>query len=63
MGLTNASGIFMHTMNSLFSNMLNYGISLFLDDILVDSFTAKEHFCIPRKSTDTLTSVYILLQA
>ena len=37
MGLTNAPATFMQTMNNLFSNMLDSGMAVFLDDILVYS--------------------------
>ena len=46
MGLTNAPAIFICTMNNLFSNVLDSVMTLFLDDILVDSLTVKEHFTL-----------------
>ena len=46
MGLINAPAKFMHTMNNLFSDMLDSGIAVFLDDILVYSCTVKEHFIL-----------------
>ena len=39
MGLTNAPATFMRTMNNLFSDMLDSGVAVFLDDILVYSGT------------------------
>ena len=35
MGLTNTPAMFMQTMNNLFSGMLDFGMAVFLDDILV----------------------------
>ena len=35
MGLTNAPAMFMQTMNNLLSNMLDSGMAVFLDDILM----------------------------
>ena len=46
MGLTNAPTTFMHTMNNLFSNMLDSGMAVFLNDILVYSCMVKEYFTL-----------------
>ena len=46
MGLTNAPATFMRTMNNLFSDMLDSGVVVFLDDILVYSGTIEEHFTL-----------------
>ena len=46
MGLTNAPATFMQTMNNLFSDMLDSGVAVFLDDILVYSGTVDEHFIL-----------------
>ena len=46
MGLTNAPATFMQTMNNLFSDMLDSGVAVFLDDILVYSGTVDEHFTL-----------------
>ena len=46
MGLTNAPATFMRTMNNLFSDMLDSGMAVFLDDILVYSGTIEEHFML-----------------
>ena len=48
-GLTNAPTTFIHTMNNLFSNMLDFGVMVFLDDILMYSHIVKEHFTLPEK--------------
>ena len=42
--LTNVPDIFMGTMNNLLSDMLDSGMAVFLDDILVYLCTMKEHF-------------------
>ena len=49
MGLTNAPATFMHTMNNLFSKMLDFGIAVFLDDILVYSHMVDKHFTLLKK--------------
>ena len=46
MGLTNAPATFMQTMNNLFSDMLDSGVAVFLDNILVYSGTVDEHFML-----------------
>ena len=46
MGLTNAPATFMRTMNNLFLGMLDYGMAVFLDDILVYSGTVGKHFML-----------------
>ena len=42
-GLSNAPAMFMQTMNNLVTNLLNQGIIVFLDDVLVYSHTRDEH--------------------
>ena len=63
MGLMNAPATFMHvTMNNLFSDILDSGMAVFLDNILMYSACmVKEHIHITKKRTGMLTSVYILL--
>ena len=46
MGLTNAPTTFMRTMNNLFSDMLDSGVAVFLDDILMYSGTVGKHFTL-----------------
>ena len=46
MGLTNAPATFMQTMNNLFSDMLDFGVAVFLDDILMYSDTVDKHFTL-----------------
>ena len=43
MGLTNAPATFMWAMNNLFTNLMDHGVIVFLDDILVYSHTREEH--------------------
>ena len=43
MGLTNAPATFMQTMKNLFSDMLDSGMAVFLDNILVYSGIVDEH--------------------
>ena len=61
MGLMNAPAIFMKTMNNLFSDRLDSGMAVVLDDILIYSCMVDEYFILLVKSTGALTSVYILL--
>ena len=61
MGLTNAPATFMRTMNNLFSDMLDSGVAVFLDDILVYSSTVRRTLYVTGTSTGVLTSVYVLL--
>ena len=49
MGLTNAPATFMQTMNNLFSDMLDSGMAVFLDDILVYLCMVTEHFTLLEK--------------
>ena len=44
MGLTNAPAKFMQTMNNLFVDMLDKGVIVFLDDMLIYSTMVEEHF-------------------
>ena len=46
MGLMNATAMFMQTMNNLFLDMLDSGVVVFLDDILVYSCIVEEHFTL-----------------
>ena len=39
-GLTSAPGVFMHIMNQLFEDLLDQGVVVFLDDILIYSTMA-----------------------
>ena len=43
MGLTNARATFMQVMNNLFTDLLDCGVIVFLDDILVYSHTRDKH--------------------
>ena len=44
MGLTDAPATFMQTMNNLFMDMIDIRVVVFLDDILIYSMIAEEHF-------------------
>ena len=46
MGLTNAPAMFMQTMTNLFSDMLDSGVAVFLDDILMYSGTVDKYFML-----------------
>ena len=48
MGLTNAPATFMRAMNNLFTDLLDQGIIMFLDDVLVYSHTRDEHIQLLR---------------
>ena len=49
MGLKNAPATFMQMMNNLFMAMLDKGVVVFLDDILIYSTTVEEHFKLLEK--------------
>ena len=49
MGLTDTSAMLVQTMNNLFSDMLDSGMVLFLDDILVYLHMVKEHLILLKK--------------
>ena len=44
MGLTNAPAMFMQMMNNLFVDMLDKGVIVFLDDVLIYSTMVDKHF-------------------
>ena len=44
MGLTNAPAMFLWMMNTLLEDMLDNGVVVFLDDVLIYSTTAEEYF-------------------
>ena len=43
MGLTNVPATFMRTMNNLLVDMLDKGVIVYLDDMLIYSTTAEQH--------------------
>ena len=43
-GLTNAPSVFMRVMNHLFADLLDQGVVVFLDDILIYSENVTDHF-------------------
>ena len=45
-GFTNAPATFMRTMNNLFADLLDLGVVVFLDDILLYSSTLEEHVAL-----------------
>ena len=49
MGLTNAPVTFMRMMNNLLEDMLDQGVVVFLDDMLIYSTMAEEHFKLLEK--------------
>ena len=42
-GLTNAPATFRRTMNNLLSDLLDRGVVVFMDDVLIYSSTIEEH--------------------
>ena len=48
-GLLNAPVMFMETMKNLFSNILEFGMAVFLDDIFVYSCMVKKNFTLLAK--------------
>ena len=53
-GLTNAPATFMRAMNNLFSDLLDRGVVVFLDDILIYSQTLEDHTKLLRQVFDRL---------
>ena len=49
MGPMNAPAMFMQTMNNLSADMLDKGMIVFLDDVLIYSTTVEEHFELLKK--------------
>ena len=54
MGFVKAPAIFIHTINNLFSNVLDCSMTVFLGDILVYSYMVKEHFTLLEKVLEYL---------
>ena len=48
-GLTNAPATFMHTINNLFSNILDFGMAVFHDDIPMFLCIVDKHFILLEK--------------
>ena len=48
-GLTNAPATFMWMMNNLLEDMLDKGVVVFLDDVLIYNITIEEHFALLEK--------------
>ena len=53
-GLTNAPATFMRAMNNLFVDLLDKGVVVFLDDILIYSDTLQRHLALLRQVFDRL---------
>ena len=53
-GLCNAPATFMRAMNNLFADLLDKGVVVFLDDILIYAATIEEHDRILREVFDRL---------
>ena len=53
-GLTNAPATFMRAMNNLFVDLLDKGVVVFLDDILIYSDTLERHLALLRQVFDRL---------
>ena len=49
MGLMNAPAMFMRMMNNLFEDMLDQGVVVFLNDMLIYSTTSEGHFKLLEK--------------
>ena len=49
MRLINAPETFIETMNNLFMNMLNKAVLVFLNNVLIYSIIAEEHFKLLKK--------------
>jgi hypothetical protein len=54
-GLTNAPATFQDMMNHVFSDMINLGLVIYMDDILVYAKTIQEHDDLVRKVLQRLT--------
>ena len=48
-GLANVPATFMQTMNNLFIDLLDNGVVVFLDDVLIYSAIVREHFKLLEK--------------
>ena len=62
MGLTNTPAMFMQAMKNLFTNLLDQGVIIFLDDILVYSHTREEHVQLLRTVFGKLHRFYCKLK-
>ena len=63
MVLMNAPATFMQTMNNLFMDMLDRGVVIFSDNMLIYSTVVEEHSELLEKGVHTFAKVQILLQA
>ena len=59
MGLTNAPGMFLHTKKIIFYDILDFGVVVFVNYILIHSHTVMEHFILLKKKLAHLCQ-YIL---
>ena len=56
-GLTNAPSVFMRVMNHLFADLLDQGVVVFLDNILIYSENVTDHFQLLATVFDRLRKI------
>jgi hypothetical protein len=61
-GLTNAPSTFQDMMNHVFSDMIDLGLLVYMDDILVYAKTVKEHDDLVRKVMQRLTDNKLVVE-
>ena len=60
-GLANAPATFQNMMNEIFKNMINHGVVIYLDDILIYSRSEEDHIALTKKVVQRLQEYQLAL--
>ena len=53
-GLANAPATFQNMMNEIFKDMMDHGVVIYLDDILIYSWSEEDHIALTKKVLERL---------